>query len=179
MTNPYPPTKPQLDIDQIARLIANGEDHVEPLQLAEWIRVRKPGLRVIDVRSAAEFAEYAIPTAENIPVEQLSSANFAETDTIVLYSEGGAHAGQAWVLLKAMGVANVAFISGGLVDWYTDVMSPTLSATAAAEDVQSFEAIAELSRYFGGEPQAGLATTKAPPQASPPPRIANVRRRGC
>lgn len=178
--SPYQATPSHLDIDQIARLIATGEDHIEPLQLAAWIRDRKPGLRVIDVRSPAEFAEYAIPTAENIPVDQLSRTTFKPTETVVLYSEGGAHAGQAWVMLKAMGVANVTFISGGLVDWYVDVMTPTLAPDASPDQAQAFEATAELSRYFGGEPSIGTsATPTAPPRATPPPRIADVRRRGC
>lgn len=178
--SPYQAAHGQLDIDQIARLIASGEDHVEPLQLAAWIRDRKPGLRVIDVRSAAEFADYAIPTAENIPVEQLAHTAFQPSETVVLYSEGGAHAGQAWVLLKAMGVANVVFIAGGLVDWYVDVMTPSLAANASPAEAQAFEETAELSRYFGGEPQIGsTTTTSAPPRVAPPPRIADVRRRGC
>lgn len=178
--SPYQATPAHFDIDQIARLIASGEDHVAPLQLAAWIRERKPGLRVIDVRTPAEFAEYAIPTAENIPVDQLARTAFASTETVVLYSEGGAHAGQAWVMLKAMGVANVTFISGGLVDWYVDVMSPTLAPDASPAETQAFEATADLSRYFGGEPTIGTAATEtAPPRATPPPRIADVRRRGC
>lgn len=178
--SPYKATPTQLDIDHIARLIASGEDHTDPLQLAAWIRDRKPGLRVIDVRGPTEFADYAIPTAENIPVDQLSRTPFADSETIVLYSEGGAHAGQAWVMLKAMGVSNVTFISGGLVDWYVDVMTPALPVNATPEQTQAFEATAELSRYFGGEPQLGATTTSAaPPRATPPPRIADIRRRGC
>lgn len=178
--SPYQGTSAHIDIDQIARLIASGEDHIAPLQLAAWIRDRKPGLRVIDVRTPVEFAEFAIPTAENIPVDQLARTTFAPTETVVLYSEGGAHAGQAWVMLKAMGVANVTFISGGLVDWYVEVMTPTLGPDASVEETQAFEATAELSRYFGGEPAIGTTTTEtASPRAAPPPRIADVRRRGC
>lgn len=183
--SPYQAAPAHLDLDQIARLIATGEDHIAPLQLAAWIRDRKPGLRVIDVRTPAEFAEYAIPTAENIPIDQLARTRFEPSETVVLYSEGGAHAGQAWVMLKALGVANVTFISGGLVDWYVDVMTPTLSPDASPEATQAFEATADLSRYFGGEPAIGTPTSPtatspmAPPRASPPPRIADVRRRGC
>ncbi|RYD86952.1 MAG: rhodanese-like domain-containing protein [Sphingomonadales bacterium] len=178
--SPYQAATGQIDISQLAGLIARGEDHIDPLQLAAWIRDRKAGLRVIDVRSPAEFADYAIPTAENIPIDRLPSAHFAGAETVVLYSEGGAHAGQAWVLLKAMGVSNVLFISGGLVDWYVGVMTPTLPADASPAEVLAFEATAELSRYFGGEPQiGGPSPITSPPRATPPPRIADMRRRGC
>jgi rhodanese-related sulfurtransferase len=179
--SPYRAPQAGLDVDQLAGIIARGEDHIEPLLLAEWIRDRKPGLRVIDVRSPAEFAEYAIPTAENIPIASLTRTAFAADETVVLYSEGGAHAGQAWVLLKAMGVRNVLFISGGLVDWYVDVMTPSIPANASPEQTAAFEATADLSRYFGGEPQIGPATEAGAFTARPaaPPRLADVRRRGC
>jgi len=177
--SPYQTTQSRFDIDQITQIIASGEDHVEPLQLAAWIRAHKPGLRVIDVRSPPEFAEYRIPTAENIPIDRLSHALFSSDETVVLYSEGGAHAGQAWVLLKATGVRNALFVSGGLVDWYVDVMTPTLAANASADEAAQFEATAELSRYFGGEPQIGPSNSSYPPRMAPPPRIADVRRRGC
>ena len=60
------------------------------------------------------------------------------------------------------------------------VMTPTLAPDASPDQAQAFEATAELSRYFGGEPSIGTsATPTAPPRATPPPRIADVRRRGC
>jgi rhodanese-related sulfurtransferase len=184
--SPYLSTRGRIDVHDIARTITNGEDHVAPLQLAHWIRQRRPHLRVIDVRPPSEFAEYAIPTAENIPLEQLPRASFAANETLVLYSEGGAHAAQAWMMLRAMGHRSVYFISGGLVDWYWDVMSPALSPNATSEEQAAFEATAELSRYFGGVPQLVLSDRQAqssivrePIVSEQAPRIASIRRRGC
>ncbi|HUA81826.1 MAG TPA: rhodanese-like domain-containing protein [Dyella sp.] len=105
-----------LDLDSIARAIDEGSDHVSARQLAEWIRERRPGLRVIDVRSPAEFRADAIPTAENVPIHQLAKSHFAPGQTIVLYSQEGAHAGQAWVMLRSLGVTQVVFVPGGLAD---------------------------------------------------------------
>jgi rhodanese-related sulfurtransferase len=177
--SPYLSGQTGLDAESLARLIASGEDHITALELAAWIRDRKPGLRVIDVREPDAFAAYAIPTAESIPIHRLPRAAFSKDDTIVLYSEGGAHAGQAWVLLRAAGLSNVFFISGGLADWHGDVMEPVLPADASEDQKQTFEATAELSRYFGGEPQIGPprgdATAEAPLEQARPV----VRRRGC
>lgn len=179
--SPYLSTPASIDVDDIARVIARGEDHIDPLHLAQWVRERRPKLRVIDVRRPEEFAEYAIPTAENIPLESLPRASFAADETLVLYSEGGAHAAQAWMLLRAMGYDHVYFISGGLVDWYQDVMIPALASDATREERAAFERTAELSRYFGGVPQ--LASTacevKPPTVGEKAPRIASIRRRGC
>jgi rhodanese-related sulfurtransferase len=182
--SPYLPARGRIDLNDIARVIAKGEDHVAPLQLAGWIRDRKPKLRVIDVRSAVEFADYSIPTAENIPLELLPHASFAPDEVLVLYSEGGAHAAQAWMMLRAMGHRNVYFIGGGLVDWYWDVMSPVLPPHASLEEQAAFARMEELSRYFGGVPQLGLSSSETSRTSSSAsrektPRIANIRRRGC
>jgi rhodanese-related sulfurtransferase len=177
--SPYLSGQTGLDAESLARLIASGEDHVTALELAAWIRDRKPGLRVIDVREPDAFAAYSIPTAENIPIHRLPRAAFSKNDTVVLYSEGGAHAGQAWVLLRASGLSNVFFISGGLADWHEDVMEPSLPADASEDQKEAFEATAELSRYFGGEPQIGAPLGEAAADAQHEPARRVVRRRGC
>lgn len=171
--NPYRGARGQLDLDAVARAINDGSDHVSALQLATWIRERRPGLRVIDVRVSEAFAEYAIPNAENIPVDRLADASFAPNETIVLYSDEGAHAGQAWVMLRALGVANAVFIPGGLADWRDEVMYPVLAPDASDETRAAFAAASEISRYFGGAPRIG-ETGETAPRARPV-----LRRRGC
>ena len=156
---PYRHRRGALDVGGAVRTILDGDDHVGAAELATWIRARKPGLRVIDVRAPQAFAAGAIPTAENIPLDRLLSTAFDPAETLVLYSEGGAHAGQAWVLLRAIGVANARFIAGGLVDWREEVMAPVLAPDATAEDKAAFAERAELSRYFGGQPQIGVRET--------------------
>src|SRR5258706_710701 len=39
---------------------------IAALELAQWIRDHKPGLRIVDVRAAAAFAEYHIPRSEHL-----------------------------------------------------------------------------------------------------------------
>lgn len=173
--SPYRSLRGQLDVEQTAQLIMDGDDHVSALQLAAWIRERKPGLRVIDVRTPEQFSQYAIPTAENLPLDALLRTGFSAQELIVLYSEGGAHAGQAWTLLRAVGVANAWFIAGGLADWHDEVLSPVLARSATPQAAQAFETKAELSRYFGGVPTTGDAAAKGVAGA----RVAKLRRRGC
>jgi rhodanese-related sulfurtransferase len=159
----------------LAAEIEHEDDHVTALELAQWIRERKPGLRVLDVRSDSEFAAYHIPSAERMPLTALASLAPAPGETLVLYSEGGAHAAQGWVLLRANGHRDVYFLRGGLLDWMEDVMSPALPADTSAAR------IAALSRYFGGVPRAGVAplptTTNVAPTAGA--AVARLRRRGC
>ncbi len=166
-----------LDVAGLAREVADQEDHVSAVELATWIRARRPGLRVIDVRTASEYAAFHIPNAEHVPIEQLAAARFGAGETLVLYSELGVHGGQAWVLLRALGHRRVFFLRGGLVEWLDDVMSPTIAADAPAEAQTRFAEVAELSRWFGGTPRriaAGGAATAdhVAPEAA-------ARRRGC
>jgi len=172
--SPYRHRAGQVDIGRAVGTIEDGSDHVTALELAAWIRDRKPGLRVIDIRPAADFARDAIPTAENIPLEPLMRTAFQPHETVVLYSQEGAHAGQAWVLLRALGVFNAWFIAGGLADWRDDVMAPELSPDASAEEKQAFATAAELSRYFGGQPTIGVRACETSAIATP-----TSRRRGC
>ena len=167
-----------MDAVALAREIEREDDHVTALELAAWIRANKPGLHVIDVRTDSEFADYHIPSAEHVPLHELATMTPKAGETLVLYSEGGAHAAQGWVLLRAAGHQHAYFLRGGLLDWMDDVMSPEVSGDSAA-------IVASLSRYFGGVPRAGergavparatIATRAQPPRDA----VERVRRRGC
>jgi len=177
--SPYRSARGQVDVTELAGIVARQEDHVTAQQLAGWIRDGRPRLRVIDVRSAAEFAAYRIPGAENIPIADIARAHFASDDLLVLYSEGGAHAAQAWVFLRALGLREVYFVSGGLQDWMDDVLHPRLAADASPAAQRAFEAQAELSRYFGGDPGLAETNTQIPRHDSVATQVSRTRRRGC
>jgi rhodanese-related sulfurtransferase len=145
----------RVDVDELARAVEHEDDHVTAIELAEWIRDRRPGLRVVDIRSSGEFEAMHIPTAERIPLSELSKTPFRRDETIVLYSEGGAHAGQGWVFLRALGYSQVYFLRGGLREWLDDVMSPTIDLRAGDSVKKAFTRVSDLSRYFGGSPRVG------------------------
>jgi rhodanese-related sulfurtransferase len=148
----------RVDVESLARAVEHEDDHVTAIELAEWIRERRPGLRVVDIRSSDEFDALHIPTAERIPLSDLSKTPFRRDETIVLYSEGGAHAGQGWVFLRALGYTQVYFLRGGLREWLDDVMSPVIAPTATDSARKAFERVSDLSRYFGGSPRVGAST---------------------
>lgn len=159
--SPEPHGGSAASLQSLAEEIEHETDHVTALELAQWIRDRRPGLRVIDVRADSEYAAYHIPTAERIPLGELTSAHFDPGATLVLYSEGGAHAAQGWVLLRTAGVRNVYFLRGGILDWMDDVLNPAAST--------------ELTRYFGGVPR----TNAVPLPGHPTEVVARMRRRSC
>ncbi len=189
--SPYRASRATVDVERLALAVAHEEDHVTAIELAEWIRGRKAGLRIVDLRSAAEFETYHVPRAERIALESLATASLHATDTIVLISGGGAHAAQAWVLLQALGFKQVYFLRGGLQEWIDDVMNPTILATATPRAMAEFKRIGEISRYFGGVPRIvdkleprpanaeGANTEGDGPASSTADAAAAIRRRGC
>jgi len=150
----------RLDVESLARAVEHEDDHVTAIELAEWIKDRRPGLRVLDIRSSGEFEALHIPTAERVALTDLSRTPFRRDETIVLYSEGGAHAAQGWVFLRALGYTQVYFLRGGLREWLDEVMSPTLQATADDSTRKAFARVSDLSRYFGGSPRRSAAPVR-------------------
>jgi rhodanese-related sulfurtransferase len=147
------PVPVRINLADLAREIATEADHVEAIVLADWIRVRRPGLRVLDVRTRAEFDEYHLPTAENAPLETIAGLRPSSSETVVLYSGGGAHAAQAWVLLRALGHRNVFFLSGGLEEWMAEVMTPVIPDDPDLAATLPWSRIVDVSFYFGGTPK--------------------------
>jgi rhodanese-related sulfurtransferase len=147
------PVPVRIDVARLAREIATEADHVDAVVLADWIRVRRPGLRVLDVRTPTEFGEYHLPTAENAPLETIVGLQPSSAETVVLYSAGGAHAAQAWVLLRALGHRNVFFLSGGLEEWMAEVMTPVIPEDPDLAATMPWSRIVDVSLYFGGTPK--------------------------
>ncbi|MBL8113152.1 MAG: hypothetical protein JNK60_09725 [Acidobacteria bacterium] len=133
-----------------------GPALVAPLELAGWIRDRRPGLRVVDLRSTIEVR---LPRGERFVPEE----RFAPQSTVVLVSEDGAGESQRiWARLRAQGVRDLRILERGAEGWIDDVLSPTTPS--------------ELSRYFGGVPRLLAPGETAPPRKV---RAALVRGRGC
>lgn len=184
--SPYRADHAMVDAAALARAIATEADHVTAIELAQWIRARKPGLRILDVSDADAVMDVAVPQAELVSMADLTTvaATIRPGDPLVVYSAGGAHGGQAWVLLRALGFTDVYFLQGGLDAWISEVLSPTLPPVAGLTDAErrTVESVAELSRYFGGEPREGdvdvpVATER--PAATLADRVQAIRRRGC
>ncbi len=151
-------------LTSIAADIAAERDHVDPLDLAEWIKAARSGLRVIDVRERGADSGYQIPGSESVPLEQVPGLSVAPGDTIVLYSDGGTHAAQAWVLLRTRGITGVYVLRDGLAAWEDEVRFPHPVIGADSAAMAAYRRAAELSRWFGGFPSR---TPRAPNETRP------------
>ena len=149
------PRQASAQVASLAGVIAREEDHVDALQLARWIKDGKPGLRVIDLRDRIDTGTYVIPGAELVALGDLATISIGAGDFLVLYSDGGAHAAQGWVLLQMRGIRNARVLKDGMAAWEDDVLEPVLP-TGSDEASRAADArTRELSLWFGGTPHVG------------------------
>jgi rhodanese-related sulfurtransferase len=163
----------RLDARELARVVEQEVDHVTPAELAAWIVEGRADYRLIDLRTPDAFASYHIPTAENAQLTALADYPLQRNERIVLYSEGGIHSAQAWLLLRAQGYEGVYTVLGGLDGWKDEVLFPTLPAEAGPKERTRFEREAVVAQFFGGEartegmPAASAAAVELPKLVSP------------
>jgi rhodanese-related sulfurtransferase len=187
--SPVAATNARVDVATLARTVEREDDHVTAIELARWIRDKRQGLRIVDIRDSASFRDYHIPGAERIELAELVATPFRHEETIVLYSDGGAHAAQGWVFLRALGYTQVYFLRGGLYEWLDQVMNPSIAENATDSARNEFKSVSEISRYFGGVPRVGDPVSSQPSISVPVKKesgdaraataVARVRGRGC
>ena len=142
--------------------VARAEDHVTPAELAAWIIEGRTDYRLVDIRSEQAFAEYHIPTAENVPLATVLDGALGRTDKIVLYGDGAVHAAQAWMVLKGRGYTRVYTLLEGLDAWKDEVLFPALPQSPTPEQQAQFERAAHVAKFFGGQPRAAAAPGAEP-----------------
>jgi rhodanese-related sulfurtransferase len=177
---------PGFDTSALAAEVEAGRDHIPALQLGERIMRGDTTLRVFDLRSTAEFESDHIPGAQHASITELIRNLQPKNVDLVLYSDGGAHAAQAWVLLRTRGFRRVFLLREGFYEWNSRVFAPRLAVDATASERIEFQRAAKLSRYFGGVPRSGVPRSEVPTgywtddqsgESTPAGRI--LRRRGC
>ena len=154
---PYPGSRVTLDAKELALAVGTESDHVEAPELAAWVIESRADYRLVDLRSEAEFAQYHIPSAVNVPINVLTDAGLGRQEKLVLYSDGGIHSAQAWMLLKAQGYKGVYMLKGGLEEWKDRVVFPVLADNPTPDQRSRDERLRTISTFFGGQPRSESA----------------------
>lgn len=154
--DPLPRHTLRVDTQELAAIISSEVDHVTAGEVADWIVRGETDYRLIDIRSGAEYAKYHIPTAENVPLADLPDYGLGRNEKIVLYSDGGIHAAQAWMLLRVQKYPGVLTLFGGLEAWKDEVLFPVASRSPDPKQAAAFERTAQIARFFGGHPRAAM-----------------------
>lgn len=168
---PYPGGTVTIDARELASIVAREVDHVSALDLADWIVQGRSDYRLIDLRDEKAYAEYHIPTSENVPVAQIADQTLLPTDKIVLYSDGGIHSAQAWFLLQARGIKNSYILRGGLDEWKDSVLFPSLAENPTPFQKERDERLKAMAAYFGGTPRVGGEAVAATMPAVAMPKV--------
>jgi rhodanese-related sulfurtransferase len=153
--NPYRGSSVTLDAKELALIVDKTVDHVSAEDLADWIIQGKSDFKMLDLRTEKEFNEYHIPSSDLVPLAELNEYPLSRNEKIILYSEGGIHSAQAWMLLRAKGYKAVYMLFGGLEEWTDKILFPKLAQNATPDQIAIFEKMKEVSKFFGGSPQIG------------------------
>lgn len=188
--SPYHGSEATVNAKKLALIVEKEVDHVDVQTLADWIIRGKADFRLIDLRNEKDFAEYHIPSSENITLSGLDQSNLQRNEKIILYSDGGIHSAQAWMLLEAKGFKGVYILRGGLDEWKDQILFPGVPENPTPAQMVEFAKTKEVSKFFGGTPQSGgtvgaetpkLAMPKleAPSGTQPKPAAAKKKKEGC
>ena len=145
------PKRGDRNLDEIASLIETEKDHITPLELAEQIHSGKK-IRLIDLRDSVSCIQQHILNSERMSIQQLLNDGIKRNEIVELYSEGGIHASQAWMLLKMTRYDSVYTLLGGFSGWKEEILYPELKAGVTEVEKKNFERRKTLSLFFGGEP---------------------------
>ena len=179
-----------VDGARLASHMAGDRDSVSAIDLAEAIAAGH-GPAVFDLRSAAEFEQFHVPSATHTTLDALAGLELPRTTRLVLYADGGVRVAQARVLLRMRGYRDVVVLRDGVYEWIARVHEPQLASDATLAERQDFERRAALSRYFGGQPHLDVPRGEvASGYWTTEPRggrasmntallVAAIRRRGC
>lgn len=172
--NPYKGNLVSMDTKELGLIVQKEADHVSAETLADNIIQGKMDFRLIDLRTEKEYNDYHIPKAENITITGFEKADLPKNEKIILYSEGGIHSAQAWMLLKAKGYAGVYMLFGGLEEWKDKILFPKMPENGTQEQAAKFEKAKEISKYFGGTPvTGGTGETKTESPKMEMPKLEN------
>lgn len=155
--NPYKGERVTMNMQDLALMVQDKSDHVTVQELADWLIQGKADFRLIDVRTADEYNEYHIPNAENINITDMATADIQRNEKVVIYSEGGIHAAQAWMILVARGFKMSYILFGGLEEWKSAILFPQFPENPLASQVDSLAKIKAVCAYFGGSVQSQSA----------------------
>jgi hypothetical protein len=119
-------------------------DEIGAVELAGWLRDRRPGLLVLDVRSAQAMQRDRLPGAR-----QAAEVAGGAVDTLVLYGDRQLE----HVPAVRVSARRVLRLHGGIEAWNEEVLFPAIRSDAPEREQQAFAGRAQLSRYFGGAPR--------------------------
>lgn len=150
----------QIAPEELLQEIIQPTRYVTTDHVAKMIIQGDPSLLMIDVRSADEYEEYALPGSVNIPLEELlNDGNLSYFGVpgikVVFVSNDDIRADQTWVLTKRLGIDGTYVMKGGLNCWMQTIIEPSqpdADAPSVDHALYAFRKGAQI--YFTGAESA-------------------------
>ncbi|WP_017754211.1 rhodanese-like domain-containing protein [Calidifontibacillus oryziterrae] len=103
----------------------DGAATYEEVDIAKAKELIEQGVKIVDVRTAEEYAEGHIPGAVLIPLEEIEGrlSEFNQDETYLMVCRSGNRSGQASEILVKNGVANAVNMLGGMKEWDGEVVT--------------------------------------------------------
>ena len=120
-----------LPLSILVLLLAGGpsvqaeSDVIEAATLLEQLEGEAPPL-VLDVRTSREFASGHVPTARNVPVQELEDVlpdlrrEIESGRPVVVYCERGGRASRAESMLRDAGFSSILHLKGDMSGWRSE-----------------------------------------------------------
>ncbi len=145
--------------------IEEGQDHIDPADLADRLMAGGDDLVLVDIRPAAEYEAFHIRGAINVPLADLAVrlTEYKSQRTIVLYSTGMTHPAQARDALARLGYEQVYLLTDGLEGFVEECLTPV----SLRNEPLPPEAVARVQRWrawFAG-PQPAVKPKASVPAA--------------
>ena len=146
------------------------ERYISTDLLAERLINQDPTILLIDTRPEAEYNEFALPNAINIPLkdffnEELNGFIDQDVYDVILYSNDNFYSNEAWMIGNRLGYKNLYVLQGGLNEWFKTIINPKYpdeTMPQEAFELYSFRKAAGM--YFG------VGVVKTETQVKPKPK---------
>jgi rhodanese-related sulfurtransferase len=160
-----------VDAPGIVQNIVAEKNVVTPRQLARWIIEKNHDYQLIDIRQPWQFSDYHIPTAVNIPLEELFQPQgvkqLSRSKRIVLYGPNGGEAGQAQILLGVKDYTAYA-LHEGITGWWNEIMTP-VSVLNSGQSPAGYLQAKQTREFFMGRANVGTKQSGVAPQVPSTP----------
>lgn len=147
--------KSQIPAESFLNDIHSSNRYLSTEEIAKRIIDGDPTLFIVDVRTEAEYDNYSLPGAFNIPLKDLLLDDWAgyldqDIQDVIFYSNDDILAEEAWALCKQQGFSNLYVLDGGLNRWFSTIMLPEKPGElASTEEFDLFSFRTGASIYFG------------------------------
>lgn len=116
-------------------VLSSGKPTPGLIDGSQLTELQKQGARIVDVRTAAEFAGGHLPGAENVPLSGFAQASesWDPSVPVVLYCATGNRSAEAAQMLNARGFDSVYDLAGGVAAWTGPLEGGAEEPAAAAQ----------------------------------------------